>query len=376
MRVLVTCQPGIGHFRPVEPFARALVDAGHDVMWATSRPFVDHASGPWHVHPMGLEYTLGSLSVDFDDVPPPGPERLPYMADLFGRRSAVASARSLEAVVDAWQPHVILRDYLELGAALVGASRGLRVVTAGAYWGGAVRALSPFVVRAAEELGLGLVDPLRLQHGDLLMPAMPPGFTQVSSFARTRYVRPHVPTVAPVAASRDHRPLVHVTLGTTEANHNTTLYRRCIEAGAALGARVVAAVGHHVDIDALGTLPEGARVVRFADHDALLPQCSAVITHGGYGTLMSCMGLGVPVVVIPQNADQPANAGSVTRLGIGLGVGRDPSVEQVRNALAHALSSVAMRRSALQMGQHIRALPGPAEAVDAIVAVVRYQESA
>ena len=35
MRALFTCVPLYGHFLPLTPVARAMVDAGHDVVFAT-----------------------------------------------------------------------------------------------------------------------------------------------------------------------------------------------------------------------------------------------------------------------------------------------------------------------------------------------------
>ena len=36
MRVLCSCLPGFGHFHPMVPLARALVEAGHEVAFATA----------------------------------------------------------------------------------------------------------------------------------------------------------------------------------------------------------------------------------------------------------------------------------------------------------------------------------------------------
>ena len=36
MRVLVTSTPGYGHVLPMVPLARALLAAGHEVLWATA----------------------------------------------------------------------------------------------------------------------------------------------------------------------------------------------------------------------------------------------------------------------------------------------------------------------------------------------------
>lgn len=40
MRVLCATQPGDGHLNPLVPVAEALVADGHEVLFATSRPYM------------------------------------------------------------------------------------------------------------------------------------------------------------------------------------------------------------------------------------------------------------------------------------------------------------------------------------------------
>ena len=58
----------------------------------------------------------------------------------------------------------------------------------------------------------------------------------------------------------------------------------------------------------LGAIPDNVRVERFAPQVEIMPLTSAVVCHGGSGTLLSTLAAGCPVVVIPLFADQPANA--------------------------------------------------------------------
>lgn len=50
MRALLTCYPAFGHFLPLTPIARAMLEAGHDVRFATPsffRPAVEAAGYHW-----------------------------------------------------------------------------------------------------------------------------------------------------------------------------------------------------------------------------------------------------------------------------------------------------------------------------------------
>ena len=55
--------------------------------------------------------------------------------------------------------------------------------------------------------------------------------------------------------------------------------------------------------------PDNVTVTRWARHAEVLPHCSAVITHGGHGTVMKALIAGVPLIVVPLGRDQPDNAG-------------------------------------------------------------------
>ncbi len=56
----------------------------------------------------------------------------------------------------------------------------------------------------------------------------------------------------------------------------------------------------------------------YADFAALLPQSSAIVHHGGLGTVAAALASGTPQLILPWVNDQPFNAKSVVRLGAGL----------------------------------------------------------
>jgi UDP:flavonoid glycosyltransferase YjiC (YdhE family) len=58
--------------------------------------------------------------------------------------------------------------------------------------------------------------------------------------------------------------------------------------------------------------------VPFADHDEVMPSCTAVVTHGGLGTVLHALAHGVPMLLLPLGRDQHANAARVASLGAGI----------------------------------------------------------
>jgi len=50
---------------------------------------------------------------------------------------------------------------------------------------------------------------------------------------------------------------------------------------------------------------------------SLLPWCSAIVHHGGIGTVAQALRAGIPQLITPMNFDQPTNAARVRALGAG-----------------------------------------------------------
>jgi UDP:flavonoid glycosyltransferase YjiC (YdhE family) len=64
-------------------------------------------------------------------------------------------------------------------------------------------------------------------------------------------------------------------------------------------------------------LPDGVRHWPFLHLAQLLPHCSAIVHHGGIGTVVSALAAATPQLLIPFSYDQPDNAHRVRRMGAG-----------------------------------------------------------
>jgi UDP:flavonoid glycosyltransferase YjiC (YdhE family) len=64
-------------------------------------------------------------------------------------------------------------------------------------------------------------------------------------------------------------------------------------------------------------MPSGVIATTFAPFSELLPRASALIYHGGIGTLAQAVAAGIPHLVMPLSHDQPDNADRLRRLGVG-----------------------------------------------------------
>jgi UDP:flavonoid glycosyltransferase YjiC (YdhE family) len=58
-------------------------------------------------------------------------------------------------------------------------------------------------------------------------------------------------------------------------------------------------------------------VLESAPQLAVLRRARAMITHAGLGSVKECVMLGVPMVAVPLDVDQPANAARIAYHGLG-----------------------------------------------------------
>ncbi|MBA3529948.1 MAG: glycosyltransferase family 1 protein, partial [Propionibacteriaceae bacterium] len=113
------------------------------------------------------------------------------------------------------------------------------------------------------------------------------------------------------------RPLVLVTFGTVfhRAPGRVADIARAV---ARLPVDVLWTSGPGVPPGSLAPQPANVQVVEYVPLAQILPLCAAVVSHGGSGTMLAALAHGVPLVVLPQGADQFMNAGQVSVSGAGL----------------------------------------------------------
>lgn len=102
-------------------------------------------------------------------------------------------------------------------------------------------------------------------------------------------------------------------------------------------------------------------------HDWLFPQVAAVIHHGGAGTTAAVCRAGVPSIVIPFFADQPAWGKILVKLGVS--PASIPCRELTLSALTAAIRSVTepvYKQRAIQLGEAIQQEDGVKTAVEII----------
>jgi MGT family glycosyltransferase len=130
-------------------------------------------------------------------------------------------------------------------------------------------------------------------------------------------------------------PVLYASLGTV-FNAQPHLLRSFATALAPLAGSVVVSTGH-TDPAALGLLPGNVVARRSVPQLDVLARAALFVTHGGMNSVNEAMYAGVPMLVVPQGADQPLVASRVVELGAGLSLRTDEVDETVVRALARRL---------------------------------------
>ena len=171
------------------------------------------------------------------------------------------------------------------------------------------------------------------------------------------------PPLEPELARLDR--LVYVSLGTL-FSERLPLFRAAIEGLAPLGCPIVVSTGGRLDPSALGAVSPSVFVRRWVPQLAVLSRAVLAVTHGGMNSVNEALRSAVPLVVVPQAADQPWVARRVAELGAGVTVGR-PTAERIADAARRALSPET-KRAAMRIGRTLRESGGAVRAADAILA--------
>ena len=239
-----------------------------------------------HAQAVGLPYAILQPSV----LPVPGPGIPPYGLGLKPKPGLAGKVRDalLWRVVGRMFARALLPGLNELRVAA-----GLRPYR------------SPLEIQASADAVIAMTAP-PLEYPRAVMPA------------NTHFVGvcPWEPPVTrPAYLDEPGDPWVLVTCS-TDYQGDELLAVTAAQALAGERVRVLITAPQPIDLPPAGNV----RVEQFVPHGHVLPQCAAVICHGGMGIVAKAMLHGVPMVVVPFGRDQPEIARRVTEAGAGVAI--------------------------------------------------------
>jgi MGT family glycosyltransferase len=162
------------------------------------------------------------------------------------------------------------------------------------------------------------------------------------------------------------RPTIYVTMGTV-FNDSAEIFRTILAGLSENRYNVIVTVGQKGDPSHLGAQPENVHVERYIPQSLLLPHCDLFISHAGSGAMLGALNAGVPMLAVPQGADQFMNAARIVETGLGLRLlPSELSATTVRDSVRRLIGEGTFTQSARAQQAAIGQMPTP----DAVVRVL------
>ena len=375
MKIMFASLGAYGHLYPMMPLALALADAGHEAVIASGPPFLGRLPLP----------TVPGYPVDveLDWAIQEARRRHPELHDqdfsmaMFADVTAEAVAPTMIEQCERLRPDLVIYEAMNTGA---GVAANVLGIPAAAY----SIALVSFIYPALHTATVGYQRDTWLQRdrtppegkgllaAALINPAPPTLSREDGDEILTIPIRSvaYNESSAEVPAwltARRARPRVYLTLGTVVFGAVEVLSRAVAEI-AALDVDLLVTVGPEGEPAALGELPDNVHVERFVAQSAVLPLVDLIVHHGGTGTVLSALEVGLPQLLLPQGADQFFNAEILTTAGAGRALPNDAQQPGVIGEAVQALLDDAPERQvAARLCDEIAGMPSPADVVPSLI---------
>lgn len=381
VKVLCTCLPGHGHFNPMLALAQGLTKAGHEVAFATAADFCPHIERTgFAAFPAGL-----SLARQMAAAREAYPEQDALVAmerfeqlvpRMLAGVAAPARAADLMEVVEGWTPDLLVHDETEFAGPVVAAAAGIP-------W--ADQSVGIMRPRAMARLAGETLAPLARRHGVdvgpfgglyryLYLDVAPPSLqsaeiagVDVAHQVQNATMEPGAEGEALPAWVRDlpaDRPVVYVSLGTVFNAKARDVFAAVLDALRTEPVTAILTIGTDNDPADFGPQPDHVHVERFIPQSLLLPYCDAVVNQGGTA-ILPILAHGLPLLVLPQGANQFHNAEACVAAGVGRRLlPGEVTAEAVRRHIDALLHDTELRAAAGRVRDELAAMPGPERGVE------------
>jgi UDP:flavonoid glycosyltransferase YjiC (YdhE family) len=390
MKFLFTVQPLFGHFHAMVPLALALRDHGHEVAFATGQSFASTVQRAGFQHfscgfdlsgePNNIFETLPNWETVTTKYPSVGVQQVYGFVQALGPRMA----DDVIALMENWQPDVIVRDPLEFGGYIAAEHYGLAHATI--TWAIYInpKELCPeALIELRRRYGLPDDPELNTLDRYLVFNFLPPvwklpmaPFPPVTHrFCAQPFDVSSGDQVPAWINALPDRPTIYATLGTT-FNQSPATFQAFLTALSSADVNAIITVGHLMDPAQFQPLPDHVRIERYIPQTAILPHCDAVLFHGGYNTLHSALWHGLPLIITPLGAgDQYPTGLLCEKLGVGIMVKEQPpEPEAIHTALNTVIEQPTYPARAQQFQRDLKALPHLSEAVKRLEILARTHE--
>jgi UDP:flavonoid glycosyltransferase YjiC (YdhE family) len=340
--------------------ARALVDAGHQVAFVSSRSFCQIIEGAgFRAMPAGMDWLESRVEEAFPEFGDPSrwAETQPSWTPVF-EEATQAMVGELVELIRGFQADLVVHEGIEFGGPLAAAAAGI-----------------PFAALGYTARGISNTELYPYLH----LIAYPPSMdtAPLSSFGPTVQPLRPVPFELsdPVApdwfADLPERPLVYVTMGTV-FNRIPGPVEVILEALGRLPVNAVVTLGPNVERTRFGKQPNHVHLEEKVSARVMLKHADVAINHAGANSVIHALVEGVPILALPLGADQPYHAFRL--VGNGAGLQLDPyhmTVDELCRSVERMLDDDLYRRNAERLSAEIASMPSPAEAVPLLEELAR-----
>jgi glycosyltransferase (activator-dependent family) len=403
VKVLFAANPEKAHFLPMVPLAWALRTAGHEVRVACQPKFapvvtqagltavpVGRDGDLWDLMPRHPDYRgtqwrpAYGLPVPYEVAEFPEKATPEYLEESYAailhywhKPASFPMIGGLVEFARAWEPDLVLWEPLcfagPIAALASGAAHGRLLWSTDVF--GATREHPA----AGDPLGDWLGAYARKHGGEFTEDLVTGQFTidQLPASLRLPTGLETVPlqylpyggpaSIPDWLRKPPEKPRVALSMGISLTDHEagySVAVQDVLDHLVKLDVEVVATLPD-VEKAKLARVPDGVRIVPYAPLEALAATCSAVVSHGGFGTFLTTARHAVPQLCAPWDFDGPVFAARAAAQGGALTVRADQATGAVvADAVARLLSEATFAERARALREEILAMPTPNEVAD------------
>lgn len=179
------------------------------------------------------------------------------------------------------------------------------------------------------------------------------------------------PSIRPAESETEKRKetLLYISMGTVN-NDMLSLYEQFIAAFAETDYQVILSAGSLVPMEKFQKLPEHISVFPSVDQIAVLQKADVFISHCGMNSVNESLYFGVPLIMLPQTAEQGGVAGRVAQLGAGIKPEKTDAAS-ILAAVNRVLHDPSYRKNAAAIADSFKRCPGAKGAADKILSVCK-----
>lgn len=161
--------------------------------------------------------------------------------------------------------------------------------------------------------------------------------------------------------------LIYISMGTVN-NNMLPFYKECVSAFQNTDYQIIMSVGKQVPVDAFGKLPENISVYPHVDQIAVLKKADVFVSHCGMNSISESLYFGVPLVMLPQTAEQKGVSARVLELKAGIRPNKTNG-KSIFNAVNEIFDKKTYKQNAKKISDGFRNCPGAKGAADKILQI-------